>query len=176
MGTGTGGEAVGWVEGRVGAGSAPPAARFPRLGARNLHGRTFLLPDDLEGERNLVLVGFEERHQPVMDAWLPAVEPLLARRPDLRLYELVPIPRARVAARQVIDGGMARGIADPAIRERTLTAYADLRPLLVALNLPGTRESAVFLVDRGGGIAWGARGGPDAAGVAALRRALGEAH
>jgi hypothetical protein len=32
---------------------------FPRLEARSLNGRTYRLPGDLEGENNVVIVGFE---------------------------------------------------------------------------------------------------------------------
>lgn len=160
-------------------GSNPPepptgAGRFPTLDARSLTGRDYRLPEGFEGARNLVLVGFELRHQGVIDAWLPALEPLVAARPGLRLYELVPISRSALPSRPIIDGGMVRGIPDEAVRARTLTAYADLRPVIAALGLPDTRRVAAVLVDRRGHVTWRARGAPDPSTLATLAAALGD--
>ena len=38
-------------------------AKFPRLIASNLEKRTFTLPDDFEGSRNLLLVAFQREQQ-----------------------------------------------------------------------------------------------------------------
>ena len=43
--------------GRVGDPATMPD--FPRLEARSLNGRTYRMPGDLEGENNVVIVGFE---------------------------------------------------------------------------------------------------------------------
>lgn len=149
-------------------------ARFPRLDARNLNGRRFRLPDDLEGEINVLLVGFEIRHQAPMDSWLPAIEALAASRPGLRVYELVPVARALLPARPVIDGGMVAGIPDPAARARTLTAYTDLGAFIAALGLPDARDIALFLVERGGRIRWGGWGGYDPGLAGELAEAMAE--
>jgi hypothetical protein len=44
---------------------------FPRLEARSLNGRTHRLPGDLEGENNVVIVGFEWWQQELIDSWVP---------------------------------------------------------------------------------------------------------
>ena len=119
-----------------------------RLEARSLVGRPCLLPEDLEGHLNLLLVGFGWWQQEVIDSWLPPLEELAARRTDLRIYELVVIPRSYLPARPSIDGGMARGIPGEAVRARTLTAYTDLPRALARLGLQDTRDVALFLVER----------------------------
>jgi hypothetical protein len=151
---------------------APSAERFPTLEARSLTGATVWLPADCRGAPSAVLVGFETWQQATMDSWLPTLEAQAARHPSLRVYELVPIPRFLLSARPTIDGGMAVGIPSEAVRARTLTAYVDLPPLLAALGLPDTGQSALFLVEADGSIRWGTRGGHDAAGAASLARAL----
>ena len=66
----------------------PTSAVFPPLQARNLNGRKLVLPAEFAGARNVVVVAFRRWHQPLVDAWFPALEPLLAAYPDLRAYEL----------------------------------------------------------------------------------------
>lgn len=78
------------------AGRGPPATMFgfPQLEARSLDGRPYLLPEDLEGFLNVLLVGLEWWQQELIDSWLPALEELTTRRTDLRIYELVVMPRS----------------------------------------------------------------------------------
>ncbi|CAA9403382.1 MAG: hypothetical protein AVDCRST_MAG03-1370 [uncultured Rubrobacteraceae bacterium] len=146
---------------------------FPRLEARSLDGRAYQLPEDLEGHLNLLLVGFEWWQQRLIDSWVPPLEELAGRRPGLRFYELVAVPRSRLPVRRIIDGGMVAGIPDRGVRARTLTAYTDLGKLLAALDLEGTRNIALFLTDRAGRISWRAAGAHSAADQAALEGALG---
>ena len=146
---------------------------FPRLEARSLNGRTYRLPGDLEGENNVVIVGFEWWQQELIDSWVPFLEELACRRPRLRFYELVAVSRLRLPARGIIDGGMAAGIPDRKVRARTLTTYTNLRGLLAALDLGGTQDTAVFLTDPAGRISWRATGAHDDARQAGHESALG---
>lgn len=156
--------------------SPPPGAHgtagFPPLRARSLTGRRYRLPEDLEGTRNLLLVGFEPWHQAPIDSWLPSLEALGDADPGLRVYELVLAPRRLLPARPFIDGGMVRGIPDEAVRARTLTAYVGLGRVLPALGLPGTDQIALLLVDRAGHLGWTARGGFNPERAAALAAGL----
>jgi hypothetical protein len=52
----------------------PP--RFPAVTGRSLEHRTFKLPADFEGERNLVLVAFKRAQQADVDSWMPFLRPL----------------------------------------------------------------------------------------------------
>lgn len=146
---------------------------FPRLEARSLNGRTYRLPGDLEGENNVVIVGFEWWQQELIDSWVPFLEELACRRPRLRFYELVAVSRLRLPARGIIDGGMVAGIPDRKVRARTLTTYTNLRGLLAALDLGGTQDTAVFLTDPAGRVSWRATGAHDDARQAGLESALG---
>ena len=145
---------------------------FPPLEARSLNGRTYRLSGDLEGELNVLLVGFEWWQQELIDSWVPFLEELASRRTDLRIYELFVIPRSYLPARPFIDGGMVRGIPEDVVRARTLTAYTDLPRALACLGLKDTRDVALFLVERTGRVCWRARGSHDPEGADALARAL----
>ena len=164
------------AEGGAAENGGTSGTAFPRLEARNLNGRRHLLPDEFEGDLSIVLVAFEQWQQAQVDTWLPALGAVLAalstRGQDPRLYELVVGPRLFLPARPLIDGAMARYIADPAVRARTLTAYVDVAGTVAALGLPDTRDIAILLVARGGQIQWRTRGAYDPQRVEALARFL----
>jgi hypothetical protein len=103
---------------------------------------------------------------------VPFLEELASCRPLLRYYELVAISRLRLPAREIIDGGTVAGIPDREVRARTLTTYTDLGGLLAALDLGGTWDIAVFLIDPAGRISWRATGAHDDARKAGLASAL----
>lgn len=127
---------------------------FPVLQARNLNGRRFILPAEFGGERNITIIAFQRQHQELVDSWFPLLDPLLARYADLRAYELPVIGSMYTLARSFIDGGMAAAIPDPAVRERTLTIYTDVRRVLASLQIASTATIVLLLVNRAGWISW----------------------
>jgi len=147
-------------------------ASFPVLQARNLNGRTLTLPADFGGTYNVAVIAFQRWHQELVDAWFPYLEPLVAAHPELRAYELPMIGGLYSLARPFIDGGMAAAIPDPAVRERTLTVYTDVRRVMAALQIPSTATITLVLVDRSGRIFWRDAGAYDAERAAGLERAL----
>jgi hypothetical protein len=151
---------------------APTTARFPALQARNLNGRTLALPAEFGGTHNVAIIAFQRWHQDLVDSWFPFLEPLLAAYPDLRAYELPMIGGLYRLARPFIDGGMAAAIPDPAVRDRTLTVYTDVRRVMAALQIPSTATITLLLVDRTGRIFWRDEGAYDAERAAGLERAL----
>jgi hypothetical protein len=68
------------------------------------------------------------------------------------VYELPVLSSVYGPARWFIDGGMTRGISDPAARARTVTVYTDVRKVLENLGLAGTDTIAVLVVERSGRI------------------------
>lgn len=150
----------------------PTTAIFPTLSARNLNGRALTLPADFGGTFNIAIIAFRRWHQALVDAWFPFLNPLLAAYPDLRAYELPIIGRQYTFARPFIDGGMAFAIPDPAVRNRTLTVYADVQQVVTALQIPSTETITLLLVDRTGRIFWRDTGPYTAERAAGLERTL----
>lgn len=148
------------------------SASFPSLQARNLNGRTLMLPGEFGGERNVALIAFRRWHQELVDSWFPHLERLLAAHPELRAYELPMIGGLYTLARPFIDGGMAAAIPDPAVRERTLTVYTDVGRAQAALGIRSTETITLLLVDRQGRIFWRDEGGYTAQRAAGLERTL----
>lgn len=151
---------------------APTTAIFPVLQARNLNGRTFTLPAEFGGTHNVAVIAFQRWHQELVDSWFPCLESLVAAHPELRAYELPMIGGLYSLARPFIDGGMAAAIPDPAVRDRTLTVYTDVRRVLAALQIPSTETITLLLVDRNGRIFWRDAGAYDVERAAGLERAL----
>jgi hypothetical protein len=133
-------------------------ALFPTVRASNLNGRVLRLPTDFEGERNLVLVAFQRHQQALVDSWLPTIEALLGRYPDLRFYELPTIYRGNPVFRAWLDGAMRFGIPDTQARERTITLYLNKPEFRAALGLPHEETIYLLLLDRAGRVVWRGEG------------------
>jgi hypothetical protein len=132
--------------------------RFPQVEGKSLEGRLFLLPGDLEGDRNLVAVAFHRSQQKEVDSWQGVFAALEEEHKDLACYEMPTISGRWKAFRPMIDGGMTAAIPDPVTRARTVTVYGDTRRVTGPLGLGDRDRIAVVLTDRAGRISWIARG------------------
>ncbi len=127
---------------------------FPQVTGSNLERRRFTLPGDLEGDLNLLFLAFWQRHQALVDSWMPLANRLQEQRDDLVAYELPVIQSRSRLSQWFIDGGMRAGIPDLRIREHTITLYLDKPPFLDALDISDDRTIQVLVVDRSGRVVW----------------------
>ncbi len=134
---------------------------FPQVTGSNLERRRFTLPGDLEGDLNLLFLAFWQRHQSLVDSWMPLANRLQEQRKDLVAYELPVIQSRSRVSQWFIDGGMRAGIPDRRIRELTITLYLDKPPFLDALDISDDRTIQVLLVDRSGRVVWRTAGAWD---------------
>jgi hypothetical protein len=146
--------------------------RFPHLEGRDLQRRAVTLPDDLEGERNVVIVAFQREHQALVDSWVPWLESRAEADAGLRFYEVPAIGTRWSPARGVIDGGMATAIRDPVVLKRTITVYTDVRRVTDGLGIDRTDTVWLFLVDATGVVRWRGHGAFDADTAAGLGEAI----
>lgn len=163
------------------------ALRFAGVRTRALDGTPRRLPRDLPGERTLVLIAYRQRHQRDVDAWIALAvaagvppTPRGAERPMPAAVVEVPFLSARwLPVRRLIDGGMARGIADPDVLARTLTAYGSpgRHRRACGLDAPGVgaggSEVEVLVADRRGRVHWHASGPPQGTAPAGMLVGLG---
>jgi hypothetical protein len=133
-------------------------ALFPTVHASNLEGEKLTLPEDFEGELNLVFIAFLREQQDDVDTWLPIGKELEREYPSLRYYELPTIYQANPAYRWFINNGMRRGIKDPVARARTITLYLDKAKFRKALGLPHEGTIYTLLLDAEGRVIWMADG------------------
>jgi hypothetical protein len=142
--------------------------RLASATGRALDGTTYRLPQDLPAERTLVVLAFRQRQQACVDRWIEFAEELGAAPTPLGAS--LPLPAAVVEipvlgrryrpARQLIDGGMARGIGDPRVLARTITVYTDPGGFRRRCGLRGGDEVRAMVVDRGGAVSFHATGEP----------------
>jgi hypothetical protein len=126
---------------------------FPVIAAETLRGRSVRLPEQLKGERNLLIVAYEREQQADIDTWLAVLDTLAPRLPDFAYYELPTIGTNYKWMRAVIDGGMKQGIPDRAQRDRTITLYLDVDWFRGQIGTADNSGIAALLVDRQGNIA-----------------------
>jgi hypothetical protein len=132
--------------------------KFPTVSGSNLHRRKLNLPQDFQGELNLVLIAFQQWQQTQVDTWIPLARQLEESNPGVRYYELPTIQQLNVLARTFINEGMRAGLPDPGVRERTITLYLDKREFRQALQLPHEDDIYVLLLDRQGTVLWRTEG------------------
>lgn len=132
--------------------------QFPAVTGYNLLRQKLSLPQDFQGELNLVLIAFQQWQQGQVDTWIPFARQLERDHPEVRYYELPTIRRLNVLSRTFINEGMRVGIPDPIARERTITLYVDKNEFRQALQLPREDNIYVLLLDRQGKVLWRAEG------------------
>jgi len=145
---------------------------FPVLAAETLRGRPVRLPDELLGERNLLLVAYQREQQQEVDTWLAALDSFTLTPPTFAYYELPCLPAGMRWMRAVIDGGMRQGIPDRAQRDRVITLYLDVAWFRAQIGTAAHDSIAALLVDREGTILRRWYGRYDEAAGAQLRAAL----
>lgn len=134
---------------------------FPTVSGSNLERRRMTLPADFEGRLNLVILAFWQRHQALVDTWMPLASELEARYSEFAAYELPVIQSRSRLSRWFIDSGMRAGISDQRVRERTITLYLDKPPFLKTLDIADDGTIYAMVVDRTGQVQWRAPGALD---------------
>ncbi len=132
--------------------------RFPSVNGSNLRREKLQLPQDFEGELNLLLIAFQQWQQAQVDTWLPFVRQLEETHSEVRYYELPTIRRLNPLARTFINEGMRAGIRDQVARERTITLYLDKESFRDTLRLHSEDDIHVLLLGHEGSVVWRAEG------------------
>jgi hypothetical protein len=147
---------------------------FPTVIGTNLNKEQKTVPDDLDGEYNVVVVAFQQWHQRLVNSWVPFLQDLDARYADFEYYELPTIRKMNFIYQRFIDGGMRAGIPSTETRCRTITLYIDKRAFKKELAITSEENIHVFLIRKSGEILW--RGeGPITEGLAvSLEEALSQ--
>jgi hypothetical protein len=94
----------------------------------------------------------------LIDEWLPFLDDLALRNPDLAFYELPTLNISYILVRGVIDGGMQAGIPDKNARERTITLYLNKKAFRKELDIPDEKTITVLLINKKGEVIWRTQG------------------
>jgi hypothetical protein len=131
---------------------------FPDVSGSNLEGKSRRLPNDFEGDLNIVIIAFRREHTDMIESWLNSLAQMIGKNTKLGFYELPVLSRAYSPFRWWIDGGMRAGIVDDEARERTVTVYTNKRDFKRRLEIPNEETIYIFLVRRNGTILWQDKG------------------
>jgi hypothetical protein len=124
--------------------------RFPSVEGDSLSKRHFGLPQDLPGERTLILIAFEARQQRELDTWIEGLQLGKASAPWIETPVIDP-PNA--VFRWIIDSGMRRGLPDAGSRERTITLYTERKAFCLSMGMTsGDKSVYVAVVNRSGNV------------------------
>lgn len=128
--------------------------KFPQVTGSNLLRQKVSLPQELPGELFILLVAFQQRHQALVDSWIPWVANIEGSFPGVQFYELPVIQNLNFLAQTFINEGMRAGIPNRSSRQKTITLYLDKIAFRNALDIPNEETIWVFLVDRSGNVLW----------------------
>jgi hypothetical protein len=141
----------------------PTIGEFPALESETLEKQAVQLPQDFQGQRNLLLIAFEREQQKDIDTWLTQMKRYENIDTGFRYYEIPTIEKINRLMRWFINTGMRHGIPDKKARERTVTLYIDKESFKKSLQIPDEKKIYAILVDRSGKVLWRAAGPYDEA-------------
>jgi hypothetical protein len=145
---------------------------FPPLKSETLEKQAVQLPQDFQGERNLLFIAFEREQQKDIDTWLTQMKRYEDIDKGFRYYEIPTIEKMNRFMRWFINTGMRNGIPDKKARERTITLYIDKEPFKRSLQIPDEKKIYGMVVDRSGNVLWRATGPYDDANGKSLQQFL----
>jgi hypothetical protein len=132
--------------------------KFPEVIGANLLRQKISLPDDLQGELNILFIAFQQWHQAWVDSWVPTARQLEQAFPGVQFYELPVIWKMNRFSQTFINEGMRAGIPNQTTRQKTITLYTDKGAFRQALDLPNEESIYVLVVDRKGNVLWRTEG------------------
>lgn len=148
---------------------------FPPLKSETLEKQVVQLPQDFQGERNLLFIAFARKQQKDIDTWLAQMKRYEDLDKGFRYYEITTIDKMNRFTRWFINTGMRNGIPDKKARERTITLYIDKEPFKRLLQIPDEKKTYDMVVDRSGNVLWRATGDYDEAKGKSLQEFLKKA-
>jgi len=126
-------------------------ATFPSLSGKDLNGSAWSAPAGLPGERTLVLIGFDEPQQVLIDSWIQGMK-LDSPECPIAWVEMPLIENPGMFMRWFIDTGMRGGIRDKGTRARVWTAYTDKKAFLKSCGITTTDTMTALVVQKDGTI------------------------
>jgi hypothetical protein len=136
--------------------------KFPEIAGENLEKKKYIIPYELEGDLNVVIIPFQRWHQSLVDEWSVFLNDIERSNQNFRYYEVPTLNSGYKAMRFMIDGGMRAGIPDRSIRERTITLYTNKPLFEQQLNIKSENTIYLFLIRKNGEILWRSEGEFDA--------------
>ena len=120
---------------------------FPEISGRDLNKRDKIVPDDFVDKNLIIIVAFQQWHQPLVDESITLLE-TTGFGDTHNIIEVPTVQKSSKLFEVYLDGIMRAGIRDDRIRDRTITAYVDLNQFLENLEIPSNETIYWFLVEK----------------------------
>lgn len=130
------------------------ATQFPVVTSYNLEKAKVVLPQDLEGQLNILLLSFEREQQPAADSWVPVAKQLEASHGDLRHYQLPVFTRENFLYRWWLNSSLRSDMPEGESRKTTIPLYLNRPAFLTDLQISTDKQIAVLLVEKNGRVLW----------------------
>lgn len=134
--------------------SAQREARFPKVAGANLENRRFTLPNDLQGDLNIVLLELQPTRREDLAGWLPAVREMCAATPGMRYYDVPVLLKTQNQTDESDGRDRYRESSERSAWEYTIPVALDLQSFKNSLGIVGEEALQILLIDRQGGIVW----------------------
>jgi hypothetical protein len=144
---------------------------FPSIAGKNLNENPWKAPDGFPNERTLVLIGFDEPQQELIDTWISGMK-LKNPETNIAWIEMPVIENPGIFMRWFINTGMRGGIPDKSTRSRVWTAYTDRKAFLKACGITSIDTITVLVVQKDGKILASESGGFTEPGARKLAKAI----
>lgn len=160
------------ADGLVVPGHSVPRVTFPTITSSDLNGRSVTLPNDLQGEKRLLLLAYDRKDQKIVDPWINMARQWKLPEERLGIYEIPIIQDPGKFMREFIDVAMKRGIPEADVRRRVITLYTNKDALLDKLAIENDKTIDILLIDADGYVLWRTEGSLTAEKQAALELAI----
>ena len=126
---------------------SPEFDQFPSIQGSNLNKEKKVVPDDFVDKNLIVIVAFQQWHQPLVDESISLLENNGLGETH-NIIEVPTVQKTTKLAEIYLDGIMRAGIRDDRIRNRTITAYLDKNEFLEILDIPSDETIHWFLIEK----------------------------
>lgn len=131
---------------------------FPRLTADAMDKSTIVVPTQLKGQVNLLLLSWARDQDGQLATWTAIGQALEHTHPNVRVYTILVSSRENPLFRWWDNASLRESQTDPELLPWTLALYTDEAALRRKLGVPNERSIVALLVDRSGKILWKAIG------------------
>lgn len=136
------------------SGEAQKTVVFPGILAYSLDKSRVILPNDLEGNLNLLLISFEPEQQKDIDTWFPAAQALQHTDFNFRWYRLPVSNRENFVFRWWENSSMRSDETDPETWHWIIPLYVNKDDFRRTLQIPNEHDVVTLLTDKQGRVLW----------------------
>ncbi len=131
---------------------------FPTIKANTLTKEKITIPEDLNGEVNIIILAFEQKAQRIIDTWANIILKEYEPQENITYYEVPMISGWYLPMGSQIDNWMRGGIPEE-YHDNTATFYGNRQYIFEGLNIQDKSDCYLFVLDEKGVIHYRTAGG-----------------